>query len=101
MAGLNRFQLWVLRKTEPWREEKASLDLEWRLYAQKHNAAGKRPLCWYPGMEEEKGLQLDPEGKVHMYEFPIGPDSLDQPLYPDYLRNMHDYSDVKPMKPKA
>ena len=73
---MNRFQHWVLRKTEPWREERASLDLEWRIFAQKHNAAGKRPMCWYPGME------LDPMEKVEMLD-------LDEPpIDPDYLRNV-------------
>ena len=81
-----RIKDWLLRLTEPWREERAALDLEWRIYAQKHNVSGKRPPCWYPGMEEEKGLELDPEGKVDLYEFPYGPDSKDQPIDPDLLR---------------
>jgi hypothetical protein len=53
---------WLVRLTEPWREEKAALDLEWRLYAQKMNAAGARPQFWYPGME------LDPEDKVELQD---------------------------------
>lgn len=85
-----RFKWWAVRVTEPWREEQASLDLEWRLFAQKHNAAGKRPMCAYKGMEKD----LDPNEKVELYEFPPGSDS-EEPLDPDYLRNMHDYSDVK------
>ena len=70
---------WLLRLTEPWREEQASLDLEWRIFAQKHNAAGKRPLCWYPGMK------LDPLEKVEVYEFPDGDESAD----PDCLIRAH------------
>ena len=80
-----RFKNWLIRITDVWREERASLDLEWRIFAQAHNAAGKRPMCWYPGMDEEKGLELDPKGKVEMYEFPLGPDSKDQPIDPDCL----------------
>lgn len=81
---VKRFKNWALRVTEPWREERAANDLAWRIFAQRHNAAGKRPLRWYPGMEED-GWELDPKEKVEMYEFPLGPDSKDQPIDPDYL----------------
>ena len=76
-----RFKWWAVRVTEPWREEQTSLDLEWRLFAQKHNAAGKRPMCMYEGMEKD----LNPNEKVELYEFPLGHDSKDQPLDPDLL----------------
>ena len=66
---------WLLRLTEPWREEQASLDLEWRLYAQKHNAAGKRPMYWYPDMD------LDPMDKVHFVDA--------REVSPNYLRDQH------------
>lgn len=52
----------LLRLTEPWREERAALDLEWEVFAKKHNAAGKRPECWHPGMEpnlDEKVALVD------------------------------------------
>jgi hypothetical protein len=75
-----RIKDWLLRLTEPWREEQASLDLEWRLYAQKMNAAGARPQYWYPGCE------LNPTDKLKMYEFPYGPDSEDDPIDPDSLK---------------
>ena len=88
-----RFKNWALSVTEPWREERAAHDLAWRIFAQAHNAAGKRPQCWYPGMEEEKGLELDPKGKVTMYEFPPG--SGQEPLDPDYLVDLQDYSSVE------
>ena len=88
-----RIKDWILRVTEPWREERAAQDIAWRIYTQKHNAAGKRPQCWYPGMEEEKGLELDPKGKVTMYEFPPG--AQQEPVDPDYLVDMQDYSSVK------
>jgi len=61
-----RFKEWALRKTEPWLEERASLMLEWRTFAQAHNAAGKYPQCVY------KGMELDPLDKTEMYEFPGG-----------------------------
>ena len=74
---------WLLDLTEPWREERASLDLEWRVFAQRHNAAGKRPMCMYEGMEED----LDPMEKVHLQD--------EEETEPNYLRDMHDYSSVK------
>ena len=85
---------WLLRKLEPYREERASELLAWRIFAQKHNAAGKMPQCAWQGMDE-KGYELDPKEKVEMYEFPLGPDSLDQPLDPDLLFDEQDYSSVK------
>jgi hypothetical protein len=51
--------------TEPWREEQASLDLEWRVFAQKHNAAGKRPKCYYTGMEAD---ELDQTERVTLVD---------------------------------
>ncbi len=81
----------LLRWLEPYREVRASEMLEWRIFAQKHNAAGGRPRCVYLGMEKD----LSPTGKVSMYEFPLGPDSLDQPLDPDLLLDEQDYSSVK------
>jgi hypothetical protein len=74
------FKLWAVRATEAWREEHASLDLEWRVFAQKHNAAGHRPMCAYKGMAD------DPDRKLEMYEFPYGPDSKARPIPPDSLR---------------
>ena len=70
---------WLLRLTEPWREEQAALDLEWEVFARKHNAAGKRPMCYYSGME------LDPLEKVKVYEFPNGDEFAD----PDCLIRAH------------
>ena len=72
----NQFKWWVVRVTEPWREEKAALDLEWKAYAQKKNAAGERPRFWYPGVE------LDPMGKVELMDLDT------PPLDPDYLIKM-------------
>jgi hypothetical protein len=66
--SFTRLKWWIVWKVTPWFEEKASLDLEWRTYAQKHNAAGKRPRCVYEGMEND----LDPDEKVEVYEFPGG-----------------------------
>ena len=63
-----RFKEWVVRVTEPWREEHASLDLAWRVFARKHNTAGKRPICAYDGWEKD----LDPDEKAAVYEFPNG-----------------------------
>jgi hypothetical protein len=62
-----RFKEWALRKTEPWLEERASLMLEWRIFAQKHNAQ-------YPGDIQcaYKGMELDENEKAHVYEFPHG-----------------------------
>lgn len=96
---MNKFKLWVLRKTEPWREEQAALDLEWRLFAQKHNAAGNRPMCMYEGMEKD----LSPEGRVELYEFPFGPDSKDDPLDPNLLHKAldHDKKQQREIKRKA
>lgn len=65
---------------EPRREVLSALDLEWKLYAQKMNAAGARPQFWYNGME------LNPQDKLAMYEFPYGPDSKEQPLDVDLLK---------------
>ncbi len=56
-------------------EIRASLDLEWRVFAQKHNAAGKRPLCYYPGME------LDPMEKVTLWD--------EEETHPDCLIEAH------------
>ena len=92
------FKEWLLRKLEPYREERASELLAWRIFAQKHNASGRRPLCAWEGMDE-KGYELDPEEKVNMYEFPYGHDSLDSPLDPDLLEkaNEHDEEQRKRM----
>ena len=68
-----RFKNWLLRLTEPWREEEAALDLEYRTYAQKHNAAGKRPPYWYPGIEP------DPMEKVALVDA--------HEVSPNYLRD--------------
>ena len=54
---------WILDQTEPWREERASLEEEWRVFAQRHNAAGRRPPFWFPGMEDDV-WELDPMEKV-------------------------------------
>ncbi len=62
-----RLKLWILDWTEPWREERASLLLEWRVFAQAHNAAGKRPLCMYEGMELDP-MELDPMEKVTLWD---------------------------------
>jgi hypothetical protein len=75
------FKRWALRVVEPWREEQASLDLVWRTFAQRHNAAGHRPRCMYKGMEND----LDPDEKATMYEFPDGdpgapPDCLNEAI---------------------
>ena len=66
---------WLLRLTEPWREEQAALDLEWRVFAKKHNAAGHRPECWYPGMEP------DPMEKVALVDA--------HEVSTNYLRDQH------------
>ena len=67
------FKWWVVRVTTPWHEEAASLDLAWRVFARKHNTAGKRPICSYDGWEAD----LDPDEKADVYEFPNGdPDAL-------------------------
>jgi len=76
-----KFKLWSLRKTEPWREEQASLDLAWRVFARAHNKAGHRPLCSYDGWEKD----LDPMEKVDLYEFPNG----DPNAPPDCLEVKH------------
>ena len=75
-----RFKEWALRMTEPWREERASLMLEWRIFAQAHNAAGKIPKCWY------KGIELDPHDKAEVYEFPEG----DPGAPPDVLHDQQE-----------
>ena len=69
------FKHWILRVTEPWREERAALDLEWKVFAKKHNAAGHRPECWYPGME------LDPMEKVALVDA--------HEVSPNYLRDQY------------
>ena len=79
-----RFREWAVRVTEPWREVHASLDLEWRIFAQKHNAAGHRPQCMYKGMEKD----LDPKEKANVYEFPGG----DPGAPPDCLVKAHDHA---------
>jgi hypothetical protein len=76
------FKWWAVRTTEPWREILASLDLEWRTFAQKHNAAGHRPRCMYKGMEHD----LDPDEKATVYEFPGG----DPSAPPDCLIEAHE-----------
>lgn len=63
-----QFKWWVVRVTTPWHEEAASLDLAWRVFARKHNTAGKRPICHYDGWEAD----LDPDEKADVYEFPNG-----------------------------
>jgi hypothetical protein len=76
-----RFREWVLRVTEPWREEHASLDLEWRTFARKHNTGGNRPYCAYEGWEDE----LNEDDKAEVYEFPDG----DPAAPPDCLSEAH------------
>jgi hypothetical protein len=76
-----RFKEWVLRVTEPWREERASLMLKARIFAQKHNAAYPGDIqCWYEGME------LDPLDKAEVYEFPNG----DPGAHPNCLIDDHE-----------
>ena len=95
MTHYSSIKEWLLRWLEPYREVRASELLAWRIFAQKHNAADKRPRCWYVGMEDDKGVELYPEGKVSMYEFPLGHDSLDQPLDPDCLVKAHQHDTSK------
>jgi hypothetical protein len=75
-----RVKEWALRVTEPWLEERASLMLEWRIFAQKHNAR-------YPGDIQcvYQGIELDDESKAHMYEFPKG----DSAAPPDVLEEQY------------
>jgi hypothetical protein len=75
------FKRWALKVVEPWREEQASLDLVWRTFAQRHNAAGRRPRCMYEGMEND----LDPDEKATVYEFPGG----DEAAPPDCLNEAY------------
>ncbi len=70
-----RFKNWLLRLTEPWREEEAALDLEWEVFAKKHNAAGHRPECWSPGMKP------DPMEKVALVDA--------HEVDPNYLRDQY------------
>ena len=77
---LYKMKSWLLRLTEPWREERAALDREWKVFAKKHNAAGHRPECWYPGMEP------DPMEKVAL----VDAHEVDS----NYLRDQHDYRHV-------
>ncbi len=69
MRLFRELRVWFMEKllvfVEPYREERASLDLEWRLYAQKMNLAGARPSYWYPGMD----MKLDPWYKLTMQDF--------------------------------
>jgi hypothetical protein len=67
-----RFKEWALSVTEPWREERASLMLEWRVFAQRHNAK-------YPGDIQcvYKGMELDPMDKLCLQD--------DHEVDPDYL----------------
>ena len=67
---------WLLRLTEPWREEQASLDLEWEVFAKKHNAAGHRPEAWTSG-----SMELDPMEKVHFVDA--------HEVSPNFLRDQH------------
>jgi hypothetical protein len=69
-----RFKEWALRKTEPWLEERASLMLEWRVFAQQHNAK-------YPGDIQcaYKGMELDPMDKMYVQD--------DREVEPDYLQD--------------
>ncbi len=78
------FKRWVVKVTEPWREEEASLDLEWRTFAQKHSVTWRRPRRMYEGMEED----LDPDEKAEVYEFPGG----DPDAPPDCLRVAQDHA---------
>jgi hypothetical protein len=75
-----RFKEWALRMTEPWLEERASLMLEWRVFAQKHNAK-------YPGDIQcvYKGMELNPMDKMHVQD--------DHEVKPDYLWDT--YNDAK------
>lgn len=79
-----RLKNWIIDVTTPWHEERASLDLAWRIFAQKHNAAGKRPMCWYNGIGHDPIWELDPMEKVKMM------DLEDPPLDPDYLIAAHE-----------
>ena len=67
---------WILDWAEREKEIEASRDLEWRLFAQKHNAAGKRPRCWYEGMPPDplEKLELQDEEEVE-------PEYLQQALW--------------------
>ena len=61
----------VLVFVEPYREEKASLDEEWRIYSQEMHLPDKRPLFWHAG------VKLDPWYKTTMQDF--------EEVEPDYL----------------
>ena len=77
---IERIKSSLLRLTEPWREEAASLDLEWRVFAQKHYIAFERPRGFHQDM------QLDENEKAHVYEFPGG--DLDAPV--DVIQSRHE-----------
>ena len=82
--SFTRFKWWLLWRLEPWYEERASLDLAWRVFARKHNTSGKRPICAYKGWEAD----LDPKEKAAVYEFPDG----DPSAPPDCLTKAHDHA---------
>lgn len=80
-----KFKWWLVWKMEPWFEERASLDLAWRVFARKHNTAGNRPICAYKGWEAD----LDPKEKAAVYEFPGG----DPSAPPDCLVKAHQHGE--------
>ena len=80
---IERFKSSLLRLTEPWREERASLDLEWRVFSQKYRVGGERPLGFHQDMK------LDENEKAHVYEFPGG--DKDAPL--DVIQSRHEDED--------
>ncbi len=82
-----RFKWWLVWKMEPWYEERASLEVAWRVFAREHNTSGARPICAYNGWEAE----LDAYEKATVYEFPGG----DPDAPPDCLAKMHDRAEAR------
>jgi hypothetical protein len=69
---IQRLKEWAVRATEPWREEMASLDLEWRIFAQAHNLPYKRV--------RSRGMTLDSMDRLTLYD--------EKEVDPDYLREL-------------
>ena len=80
---IERIKNSLLRLTEPWREEAASLDLEWRIFARKNYVGGERPLGF------DQCMHVDENEKAHVYEFPGG--DPDAPF--DVIQSRHEDED--------
>jgi len=73
-----KIKQWIIDWAVAEQEIRASKDLEWRIFCQRHNLVGWAPENY------SKGMESDPMNKAALYEFPNG----DEDAPPNALRDI-------------